>query len=449
MASSLREVIAELDRQKQAYHEKIMSVDGEFSLLLRSFQVYDLFGDLTFLLVPQFNWGALSLALTFGLNLYELQPLNLEFTYRLPTVEEWLRGVKIVLEAITPEFATDLPSFVLANFEPVHAESVLEAMTRKCVFDQSRYDQCYYDPQLVRELLRSTLLGEVKKHPYHGARRLSLESLGSTAGLNMDVVRSSYNRIQLLTAMHTECFTLDYSVLDMARLCEEEAGSGERPVVRYVDFDGNPVEVTVYNLVDAVMGCILDQTALDYCYLLPDEDPLVHPEVAPGVPGSPPVAEQVWGKALRARDRIMLQATAVSNYATGLETADYHAAERTTVWGELQAMRYAIEGYVKGFLAREAPGLDQFTQRMYVTAVLQLWGHIAKRHAWGYRAYPAMTDEELRRWWVDYWSGQGLNPSILDKLFTEVVVWLRELAGVKRRLGERVRRRRLQHPPTP
>jgi hypothetical protein len=67
------------------------------------------------------------------------------------------------------------------------------------------------------------------------------------------------------------------------------------------------------NPIQSLVGCILGQSALGCCYLVPDFDPTL----APVTGRAPEVLDNIWSKALEARGRIMLQPTAVSNYATG------------------------------------------------------------------------------------------------------------------------------------
>jgi hypothetical protein len=57
-----------------------------------------------------------------------------------------------------------------------------------------------------------------------------------------------------------------------------------------------------------------------------------------------------------------------------------------------------------------------------------------------------MEEPELRNWWLDYWSSQGLDRALLEKLYENVKTWLPRIVDVKRELGRRVRLRRLGIP---
>ena len=438
MSSKLAEFIRELDEQKHKYHEKLLSVDGELSLFLRSFQIYDFTVDISHLLIPEFYFASMSLSLLFGLDLFELEPLNLEFTWRLPDLDEWLAGVGVVFEKIIPDYATDVETFVNLNIAEEYRGGILSTMPEKCVYGESRYGECYVDPVAVREFLRATAVRLLLKHPSIAQRKASLTALVRALNINDQVARSIHDRLSMIISQHTECFTLDYSVLDHAKLCEPHPEIPEAGIVRYVDLDGALRESAIYKLADSQYACILDVSVLDYCYLMPREDIYQHsPE---------PALQGVLDKLTRFRDRFMLTAPGLSNYMRGDEAADYHKAERTQIWGELMATRYTIEAVTSALLDNLKPELNQFDKRKYISAVLQLVGHIGKRHKWGYVAYKAMIEEELKSWWLEHWSSMGLEREVLEKLYENTKTWIKSVVEKKLDLGRKLRLRRLGIP---
>jgi hypothetical protein len=446
MSEHLERLIRELDNQKRKYHEKMLSVDGEWSLFLRSLQIYDFMLDLASLLIPGFHMSALSLVLTFNISIPELQPLNFDFRWKFPTVDEWLKGVGVVIEKLEglqlnelmPGYAVDVEEFVKMNFRPDLWQDILGTTIEKGYYGISRYARSYYDPAVVREFIRNFVTAMFKKHPRYGERRAEILAMARTLGVNEEVVRETYDKMSLIMSAHTECCILDYCTLDVSNLCEPHEVDPEAARIEFVDFDGNLVDVAVTTLSDMQYGCILDISVLDNCYLFERED--VYADEAPHI-------DRFLDERMRLfRDRVMITAPAFSNYVTGEEATDYHLAERTTVWGELMAMRYTVEHEVEVFLAREAPGLNPFDRRKYVTAVLQLLGHTGKRHRWGYKVYQLLEEPELKNWWLEYWSSQGLDRALLEKLYERVKTWLPRVVDVKKKLGKRVRLRRLGIP---
>jgi hypothetical protein len=439
----LAKIFSELVNQKKKYHEKTLSIEAEDTLVWRFLSIYDFTLDISSLLIPEFYYTTMSLSLLFDFDLYELEPLNLEFEWRFPTIDEWLKGVSIVIEKLTPEelaivfpeLAVSVEEFISANIKEEYAPSLEVTRPEKCYWGVSRYGECYVDPRAVREFIRTTMALAVKKHPNIVHRRLLLESLANTLNFNIGVARYIHDRMAMVMGIHTDCFVLDYSVLDVSRLCEQYELDPTMGVAHYVNIDNQVVSVAFKNLADAQYGCILDVTPLDFCFLMPEEDIYKHsPEY---------YVFSLEEKLRRFRDRLMLSPLAITNYVTGDEAADYSRCERTEIWGYLMALRYTVETIVKSWLDNNVPNIDIYTRRKYVTAVLQLVGHLGKRHKWGYRIFRVMSDEELKSWWIDYWGRQGLDRDVLEKLWNFVAPLIPSIVTTKLELGRRPRKHRL------
>ena len=431
----LAKIFNGLVNQKKKYHAKTLSIDAEDTLVWRFLSVYDLTLDISSLLIPEFYYASMSLSLTFDFDLFELEPLNLEFEWRFPDIEEWLKGVSIVFDRIFPDIAIDVESFVIGNFKDVYIGDVLSSMTEKCYYGKSTYGSCYVDPVAVREFIRTAIALAIKKHANIPHRKMFIETMSKTLDVNTDVARFVHDKMALVADTHVICFTLDYGLLNVSQLCETYEVDPSMGKSYFVNIDNQVVSVAFKNLADAQYGCILDVAPLDFCYVMPEEDVYEHsPEM---------YVASAEEKLRRFRDRLMLSPLALTNYQTGEEAADYTKNERLEIWGNLMGLRYTIEAMVKGWLDRNVPDLDIITRRKYVTAVLQLIGHVGKRHKWGYKIFRVMSDDELKSWWVDYWSQQGLDSNVLEKLWNLVAPLLPSIIEQKLRLGRKPRKQRL------
>jgi hypothetical protein len=431
----IAKIFNDLVNQKRKYHVKTLSIEAEDTLVWRFLSVYDLTLDISSLLIPEFYYATISLALAFDFDLWELEPLNLEFEWRFPDLEEWLRGVNIVIDRIIPWWAIDLEEFLRGNIKEEYLGSIEATRPRKCYWGESNYGECYVDPAAAREFLRSAIALVLKKNPPVADRKLLLEAKASVLGIPHEFVRFVYDRLAMIMDTHKACFVLDYGTLDASMLCEQHDVVPEWGKTYYVNIDNRVVEAGLRTLADAVFGCITNASSIDFCFLLPDEDIFMHSPES--------YVEALNEKLRRFRDRIMLTPLALTNYQTGVEAADYTKSERTEIWGYLMALRYSIETMVKNWLDNNVPNLDVFTRRKYVTAVLQLIGHVGKRHRWGYKIYRLMSDEELKSWWIDYWVQQGLDRDVLEKLWNLVAPLLPSIVKVKVELGRRPRKKRL------
>jgi len=446
LSTVLNKLLKDISAQKQKYHEKLLSPDGEWSLFMRSFQLYDFMIDLSNLLIPEFYFASLSSALLFGFDLTDLEPFNLEFNWRFPTLEEWESGVGVVIEKTLNPCAVSLEEFLEFNIKEEYRPYIEETRLEKGYYGISRYGYSYYDPAVVREFLRNAIQLMIKEHPHWLQRRTALLTMARTLGVPEELARNIHDRMEMIMSAHTECCILDYCMLDVSKLCAEATHSEEYGVVPFIDLDGAYREVQILTLDDMQYGCILDVSLLDYCYLMPDETiykspgPPVTPEIAPVLDTC------IEDKLRRFRGRIAITAPAFSNYVRGDEAVEPTKCERTETWGELVSDRYTLEYIAEQALRQLLPGVDPVTRRAYISAVLQLWGHRGKRHRWGYGVFKVASLDELKSWWLDYWSSQGLDRSVLEELYKRVEKFLEKFISKKVELGRRIRLQRLGIP---
>jgi hypothetical protein len=85
-------------------------------------------------------------------------------------------------------------------------------------------------------------------------------------------------------------------------------------------------------------------------------------------------------------------------------------------------------------------------RRTYISAVLQLAGHRGKRHRWGYGVFKVASLDELKSWWLEYWSSQGLDREVLEELYRRVEPFLERYIQKKVEWGRKIRLQRLGVP---
>ena len=145
-------------------------------------------------------------------------------------------------------------------------------------------------------------------------------------------------------------------------------------------------------------------------------------------------------KKVRSIIRFHYMWSGVSNYVRPDEMKYVHRAERADQYLALETLRAFVEGLVHRIVEPKEPDITRI--RQYKNAVMQLMSLKYKRHRWGYKMFEAMTDEELRDWWVSYWEKQGLNSSILRELWDNLWLVLKRLGQHKYYLGRLVQIRR-------
>jgi hypothetical protein len=287
----------------------------------------------------------------------------------------------------------------------------------------------------MREFIRNAVLAIFKKHRNIESARREIETLADVLGISRDAVATLFNRIVMLKSYYRNAFTLNVSSLNIATLV------GDETKVPVYTFDGEVKEVDLRYLTDALMGCVLDTTALDLCYVV-SERSAFKADTEP-TKLVPPILDAIQNAVKDNVSRYLYTPMALANYATGRERADYRLSQRTETWGQQMALRFALDAYVESTLSKLLPGADNFTINTYATAVRQLFGHMYKRHRWGMDLWTMLSDEELKTYWVSYWTSHGLDPDILNKIYDKIKDIVSHLARRKYELGRSVRWSRL------
>jgi len=434
----LSELLKEIDTMKRKYHESVMTADAEWNNYLKFLNLYDMFIQWSSFIIPEFAIDAVAIITTFGINPFELDVFNLIFDIKLPSLDQYLRGVNIVIDKIPIEISLDklgippdLSTFLDQNFQIDTPEDVIE----KCVYDESVYGKCYVDPDTMREFIRNAILAIFKKHRDIESARREVEIMADVLNISRDAVATLFNRIVALRSYYRNVFTLNVSALNVASL------AGDEVKVSVYTLDAEVKEIEVKYLTDVIMGCVLDLSALDLCYVVPrrsafkaDLDPTRQ---------VPPILDAIQNIVKDNVSRYLYTPMALANYATGRERADYRLSQRTETWGQQMALRFALDAYVESIIQQLLPGADKITINMYAMAVRQLFGHMYKRHKWGMDLWTMLSDEELKTYWVGYWTSQGLDPDVLNKIYDRIKDIAPYLARRKYELGRSVRWSRL------
>jgi hypothetical protein len=438
----LSEFLKEIDVMKRKYHESTMTADAEWTNYLRFLNMYDMFIQWSSFIIPEFAIDVVAIITTFGISPFEFDVFTLVFDVKLPSLDEYLKGVNIVIDKIPIEIALsklgiplDLLNFLDLNFNIGIPEIPIEKVPQKCVYGEGTYGNCYVDPDTMREFIRNTILAIFKKHRDIESARRETESLADALGISRDVIATLFNRIVMLRSYYRNAFTLNVSSLNIATLSNDETK------VSVYTFDAEVKEVEVRYLTDALMGCMLDLNALDLCYVM-REGSAFKADLDP-TRQVPPILDSIQSMVRDNVSRYLYTPMALANYATGRERADYRFSQRTETWAQQMALRFALDAYVESVLPKLLPDTNKFMINVYATAVRQLFGHLYKRHKWGMDLWTMLSDEELKTYWVSYWTSQGLDPDVLNKIYDKIKDILPHLARRKYELGRSVRWSRL------
>jgi len=425
----LEKYVAKVLEQKRKYHAKVLSDSALYVNMIRSFDTYDLFANDVWFLSDLFTHISISLIETLGIDPTEIEQLSLLFDAKLPSLDELLQGIMIKFEKVTPPEITKFFEFVERNIKEEYQEGYKEKVYAKGIYGVSKYGKAYYDPVNVMRFIVNVLQRLFLEKPDLTRFREIIDFTAEQLGVSKNLAHHIFNRISLLHSVLSESFILGYGILGRTRLAEHGSEATKVPVYTY---DREIINVRFKKLDEVHNGFILGLSTLGFSYLTPREGVYKKP--------SPEIVKYVSKLAFNAISRYRLTSWAIGNYNKPEEQKDFRKSERADQYMSLQFFRMMLENIVDGVLEKEK--LSSVMKRQYKNAVLHLLALRTKRHKWGYTPFKEMSSEELKNWWINYWAKQGLNSSLLEKIYRVIEKWLPRWEQEKQSLQELVQLRR-------
>jgi len=420
--------------RKQKYFEKLLSSDGQWSVLDRYLGQYQLFARQVWMDVPLYDLTTLGIGLMYLMAPIELEPLNVFFEMELPSLAELDLGIYIKFEPFDfsiefPDF-TNILDFLEFNFNWIWYYDFLYNAYWKAYWGIGMYDFSLYDPSPFRDYLRSSIykLRQTRSADISFTAQATILQDSTGAPQPQDDVLAS--RLTLMRQGQAEAFVLGLSPLGAGRLSK---GDGVRATIPVYDAEGNIVEIEFKRLEELQFGLFLGITPLGFGCLMPDDN-VYNMEDPKRMPN---IMRYINKKVKTILQQFALTPLAWFNSVSWRETADYHACERVTQYDSLQAIRQAVESIVESKLPEGER--NPVKTRQYQNALLQYISWRAKRHKWGFRAFESLPEEDYDRVWLDTWEQQGLNRGVLTYLLEALRPCLSSLREQKYELGRRVR----------
>jgi len=420
---------------KKKYWTKTLSESAIDITFQRVLDISPLFAEFVWLQISAFDLTELGIGLLNAITPIDLEPYTIDYTFELPSVEETLQGIWAKFNPVPYEtlysWMTDYREYIMENFEEEYQADLLIGKGEKAIYGVTPYGRGLYDPIVAREFLRATFykLRQMRTPDVSWKANLQqIQQLLELVEITDDMV---WNRLFLIMSGQTNAFVLGLSVLGRSFLTETEGEMGKVPMI---DAQGNLVDVKFRTLDHLQIGFILGVTPLGYGLLLPKESIY---KLKNGKE-NPTIIKVLCDKILGMINRISALTWAYSNYNKPEEMMNFHKSSRADQYHGLMHLRGQIERWVENRLPKSE--LNPVKIRQYQNAVLQAISWRAKRHAWGFRAWESMTEDQFKQWWRQNWGGQGLNPDVLDKLYEEMGIWVQSVRESKKQLGQKVQR---------
>jgi len=434
----LSRMIEKLREQKIKYWAKVLSDSAIATNWRIALGISDIYPYYVWLLLPQYSYAVIALAFLLGLDPRDLEPLNIDFEILLPEIEELMQGIlfksiKLYVEELY-KWMKSYEELVKENIKEEYQKYFLEKKTRKGVYDQSQYNYAYYDPPLVLEFIRSTLPRFLLQWKTFSLIKHEFEESAKKFGVGEIIAREVFDRLSHTIATQPSCMVLGYGVLGYSPLCEKVKIYAK---TRFIEYEGVEVEAGITQLAHPQYGFLLGVSHLSIGRLVPKRDIYKNPPtqvtLTMVVKGSPAMVRYVAERCRKTIRGLTYIPLAVANYQRAEERMDWRKSERADQYFALQQFRVLVEHIVDPIIRKYEANPVKI--RMYKSAVLQLISIKAKRHKWGYKAFEAMTEDQLKTWWLDHWKAQGLKTEVLEELYRVLSKWLPRLREIKYNLG--------------
>jgi len=474
----------ELLSQKKKYWSKVLKESAIWANTLRTVDTDEHFTERAWAETMYFLWVDISSLFIFGLEPYELEPLDPEFEIELPTPEEYSQGIKfkakpVDVEKVYQDFnrevakrevppKLDFDTFVQDTCAPEYEEQMQKQKYRKLIFGVTKYGEGYLDPPVIRDLIRSTLYELAKRRLDFERIRKIYETLVEKGLVSKGVAEAIYNRLVHHFTTLYNTFVLDYNLLNYSKLapsplivgksyygtsylCGEKEKAEKATLVPVATWKGEFHTSKIKKMDEVNVGLILNVTPLNYGILMdrkqiykpmPKAKPTVEESTKKPEKGTPMPSTLIDWKVRRMRARYSATGVAFGNYQRPEESFNFHKCERADQYYSTRLLFKHLDDIIENFLANK--DIDAYKKNMYKRAVAMLIGHRKKRHKWGYKAYKSMSEEEFKEWWISYWTRQGLDINILNSLYQLVKRCLQPLRDELENLGKRLAQRRKQ-----
>jgi hypothetical protein len=295
-------------------------------------------------------------------------------------------------------------------FTPETAKTVSESKIEKGYYGISRYGQCYYDPTAAREFLRSAIYFMTKKPVDIATARNRVKAAAEALNVAPEIAEDVFNRLSMISAVKEKTLTFDYGWWDYSYF----SASTEK-TVEFIDYNLQVQELEYVDLFDAIAGCYWDVSLWNYCFFTEEYDEYKHPW-----------REDDFTILLRDRivvdfrKRLMSTGMLVANYMLPRERQEFVPSGRLEVFAETTSQSLHIDRVVDSILDTVYPNAPPALRNMYKVAAKQIWSYRYSDNKHGLSMFKSMTVEEFKSWWIKYWSDQGLDPSILEKIWSTV-----------------------------
>ncbi|MCC6057107.1 MAG: hypothetical protein LM583_10570, partial [Desulfurococcaceae archaeon] len=357
----------------------------------------------------------------FGLDPSEIPVFNMCFDTALPSPEEFVKGKLINIECVS--CLEKYPEISIYIGEAVSA--LKPSMVQKCFWGRSTYGDCYVDPSVVRDYLRSTMLKVFKVPRFGDTQKRIHDSFIENLEMMPEPMKAGWEMSNYIFEAKLRDAWWDYAWWDYSYWAEE--------VTHITNYEDKPIPANPEHPMDVAGDAFWDLAVWDYSYWA---------EETHSTPEGIEMLER-FGKLHNAvmkiadkilfeqKSRLLTMPLIVANYQTAEEREKWPVSRRVDEFAYTKSWVYKIRDAVRGVVGGAPPAVF----RVYESAAMSLVSRLGRAGGWGYEAFRGMDLSALRKQWIDEWSAKGLDPEALGKIFDTIIDLVNEFARVRFRQG--------------
>jgi len=385
----------------------------------------------------------------FGVGLTDFDLFHANFRIRLPTLEELLRGIYIVIEPISLEwdFSEYVPIDLGEFFDPSWSLDFAETMRwffktddlpgigipyvadKVAYFDITKYGEGVYWKGPVFGTLGSnptpspaTASALLPLSTYLSVNPWVIAQYAEMLG-NYQLGKAVAMRVDFLQKALKNAFFLGFNMLGYTPIRSKEMQNGKEGVTVHVTVDGKDVGIFVTTIDQITFGFILGVTPLGLGRFTPEEAFTAFRSTA---------ARYAWWRAMKQKENFVSAASRLVHTVPPEETTSIAKSPRILTYGVHRHAFEEIRGMVARVVARAVGETDPITLNKYALATIEAAYKDRIVHKWSRRWKARMDDESFKRIWLEKWTAMGLNTDVLEDLYERARLWRKVLEREKR-----------------
>jgi hypothetical protein len=417
----LSDIANKIFEEKMKYAKKVASQSALDQNIFDIFRFSDLIGFNFDIVILDSVFTSLVDIVFFGLDPSEVPIFNLCFNTDLPSPDEFAKGKLLDVQQIS--CFDKYPSLAQMFFDSF--DMLKPDMVEKCYYGKSRYGNCYVDPTVYRDYIRSTMLRMFKVLRTGDSQRAVNDSFVKNLEMYPEPMKVAWEMSNYLFEAKVRDPWWDYAWWDYSYWAEDES---------YITtYENQNVSIDPEHVMDVAGVSFWDIAIWDYSYWAEETHSTPEGiEMLDKFSRLYDVAMNIADVISReARSRVLTTPLLVANYQTAEEREKWYISKRVDEYGYSKAWVYKIRDIVGRVVGDVPPSIF----RIYESAAMSLVSRVGRVGGWGYEAFRSMDSSTFRNQWIDEWSGKGLDPNILGKIFDTVIDYVNDFARARFRQG--------------